>query len=354
MKVSIIVPAHNALPDLLQCIESLIAQTHTDLEIILVDDGSTDNSGATCDDYATRDRRVTVIHQPNRGVSSARNAGLKRATGQAVMFVDSDDWIDIDSCATAVEVLGQPEVDVVMFPYVREFAATSMPRHVFPGNREWTGTEALEILQRRVVGLLGTELRDLEAGDSLGVVWGKLYRMSLISGHGLEFIDLAEIASGEDGLFNLDFLRWARKAVYLDRCLYHYRRTSNETITRRYRPDLERQWRRAFDRWAAFTVDRRRGPDFREALDNRIALSLIGLGLNEAHRDNPKPLRQRISSLRGYLKSDTYAGPLRHLRIRSLGVKWRPFFLLCRYRLAALAYLQLVIIRQLMRRRAAG
>ncbi len=351
--VSIIVPVFNALPDLRQCVESILAQTHRDLAIILVDDGSTDGSETVCDDFAAGDPRVTVIHQPNSGVSAARNIALTGATGEAVMFVDADDWIDPEACAQALVHFEQSAVDLVMFPYVREFGSMSLPRHVFDGDRDWTGEEALEGLQRRIVGLVGAELHDLEAGDSLGVVWGKLYRRSVIAAHRLDFIDLAEIGSGEDALFTLGFLRHARRAVYLDRCLYHYRRTSHTTITRRHRPGLADQWERAFARWGEFTTKRRNPEEFRAALDNRIALSLIGLGLNEAHLDNPRAVRARISMLRRHLASDTYAGPVRRLPIRYLPLKWRPFFVLCRYRLTALLYLHLVVIRRLMRRRTA-
>lgn len=89
--VTIIVPVYNTGAYLSPCLESLIAQTHRDLEIILVDDGSTDGSGAICDDFARRDERIKVIHQKNSGVSAARNAGLENASGTYLTFVDADD-----------------------------------------------------------------------------------------------------------------------------------------------------------------------------------------------------------------------------------------------------------------------
>ncbi len=95
-KISVIVPIYKVEPYLRKCLDSIVGQAHRDLEIILVDDGSPDNCGAICDEYAARDERITVIHKANGGVSSARNAGLERATGDWIGWVDPDDWIEAD------------------------------------------------------------------------------------------------------------------------------------------------------------------------------------------------------------------------------------------------------------------
>ena len=92
-RVSVIVPVYKVEPYLRECVESVMAQTLTDIEIILVDDGSPDNCGAICDEYAAKDTRITVIHKENGGLSDARNVGLDIATGEYIGFVDSDDWI---------------------------------------------------------------------------------------------------------------------------------------------------------------------------------------------------------------------------------------------------------------------
>ena len=92
--ISVIVPVYNVEPYLRKCVDSILAQSYSNLEVILVDDGSPDGCGAICDEYAAKDARVRVIHKPNGGVSDARNAGLDIMTGDYVAFVDSDDWID--------------------------------------------------------------------------------------------------------------------------------------------------------------------------------------------------------------------------------------------------------------------
>jgi glycosyltransferase involved in cell wall biosynthesis len=111
-KISIIVPVFNTAAYLTRCLESLFGQVHVDLEIILINDGSTDNSGELCESFAQRDKRIRVIHQANAGLSAARNAGLTVATGDYVGFVDSDDWITTDMYAYLLALLEQNQADI--------------------------------------------------------------------------------------------------------------------------------------------------------------------------------------------------------------------------------------------------
>ena len=113
-KISIIVPVYKTETYLRQCIDSLINQTFQDIEIILVDDGSPDNSPAICDEYAAKDQRIKVIHKQNAGVSEARNSGIDAAKGDFLMFVDSDDWMEIDGCDILYNEYLQTGADTVI------------------------------------------------------------------------------------------------------------------------------------------------------------------------------------------------------------------------------------------------
>ncbi len=123
MKIlSVIVPVYNVEKFLTKCLDSLISQTYKDLEIILIDDGSTDNSGKICDEYAKRDNRVKVIHQKNKGVSVARNVGLDLATGSYITFVDSDDWCEKDYFKQIFEEANKFEnVEIIITNFVKDF-----------------------------------------------------------------------------------------------------------------------------------------------------------------------------------------------------------------------------------------
>lgn len=111
--ISVIVPVYNVADYLPQCIESLLAQTYEALEIILIDDGSTDASGKICDDYAVKDSRIRVIHQKNGGAANAKNTGLRVATGEYLAFVDSDDWVEPDAYAHMLNLLKHENAEVI-------------------------------------------------------------------------------------------------------------------------------------------------------------------------------------------------------------------------------------------------
>ena len=117
--VSIIVPVYQVKNYVGECVESLLRQTYTNLEILLVDDGSTDGSGAICDEYARGDNRIRVIHQENQGLSSARNTGLDQAKGEYVAFVDSDDAVRLDYIETLYDLADRYQADIAVCAYER-------------------------------------------------------------------------------------------------------------------------------------------------------------------------------------------------------------------------------------------
>jgi glycosyltransferase involved in cell wall biosynthesis len=114
VKISIIVPVYNVEQYLDKCVQSLIRQTYPHIEIILVDDGSTDQCPALCDEYRKQDDRIKVIHKSNGGLSEARNFGLSAATGEFILFVDSDDYIEEDSCLRFIEAMNGQKRDIVV------------------------------------------------------------------------------------------------------------------------------------------------------------------------------------------------------------------------------------------------
>ena len=126
VKISVIVPVYNVEKYLEKCVESILNQSLKDIEIILVDDGSPDNCPQICDEYATKDSRVKVCHKQNGGLSSARNEGLKHVSGEYYMFVDSDDWLDSETCEVTYNYAKQNDADCLMFSYTKEFGNHSI------------------------------------------------------------------------------------------------------------------------------------------------------------------------------------------------------------------------------------
>lgn len=120
-KISVIVPIYNVEKYLNKCIDSIVNQTYKNLEIILIDDGSTDGSGDICDEYAGRDMRIKVFHQENKGVVAARKVGIKNATGEYIGFVDGDDYIDSNMFAELYHLINKKEADIVSSGWKREY-----------------------------------------------------------------------------------------------------------------------------------------------------------------------------------------------------------------------------------------
>ena len=165
--VSVIVPVYNVAPYLRRCVDSLLCQTLRDIEIILIDDGSTDGSGQLCDEYAAGDARIRVIHQENAGLSEARNAGIDRARADFFMFVDSDDWVEPEYCGLPLAVAKEQQADLVMFQrrYMRRGNEIKKQAPIPEGPK--TQEEALRLLI-----------------DGVRVsVWNKLYQRDLFRGY---------------------------------------------------------------------------------------------------------------------------------------------------------------------------
>ncbi len=322
-KVSIIVPVYNVERYLRQCLDSLVNQTYQNIEIICVDDGSTDASSEILTEYALKNSKVRVIRQENSGLSVARNVGFSFATGEYVMYVDSDDWIDVYTCEKAVFKAEEHAADLVMWPYIREFPNRSAPKVIFSEEKTFHAAECRE-LQRRMVGLLGTELAHPENADALCTVWGKLYLRELIAQNDIHFTDLQRIGTYEDGLFNLHYLAHVKNATYIPDYLSHYRKNSG--MTSKYRKELAAQWKNLFSDMRGYIEKGGYGSDFEQALNNRISLSIIGLGLNAVALTN----RKALAEIRNILSDKEYRAAVKTLPMRYFPPHWWVFFACCK------------------------
>lgn len=322
-KVSIIIPVYNVAPYLRQCLDSAVNQTYRNIEIICVDDGSTDGSSEILDEYAAADDRVCVIHQENGGLSAARNAGFSFATGKYVMYLDSDDWIDIETCQKAISNILSKPVDLVMWSYIREFSDRSVPKKIFQ-NQKFFDEEECRNLQRHMIGLFGSELAHPENADALSTVWGKLYRREIIDQNNIRFAELSRIGTYEDGLFNFCYIAYAKSAVYIPDYMNHYRK--NTGMTSKYRSKLVLQWKNLFSDMRGYIEKGGYGSDFEQALNNRISLSIIGLGLNALALPN----RKALAEIRNILADKEYRTAVKTLPMRYFPPHWWAFFACCK------------------------
>lgn len=334
--VSIIVPVYNTEKYIRECLNSLCQQNYSHIEIIAVDDGSTDNSLCLLKELSNKDDRLKVFSQPNQGVSAARNLALSQATGIYVMFVDADDWIDPSTIEKCLQAIG--DADVCFFAYVREFSNRSLPKLLFPQTQHFTG-EACQQLQRRMIGPVGEELVNPGMLDSLGTIWGKLYRRDILDG--ASFIDLKIIGTAEDSLFNCNVFRKVQKAVYINKAFYHYRKFNSGAETKRYKPQLFQQWNRLFEYMKATVTDE----IGQKALYNRIALSIIGLGLNECL--SPDTLKVKTAKIAEIINQPHYREAYKELDLAYFPIHWKVFFFAAKHQMARVLMLLVLCIKKI-------
>lgn len=200
-KISVIVPVYNAERWLHRCIDSILAQTFTDYELLLIDDGSTDASGAICDEYAQRDTRIRVFHKPNGGVSSARNLGLDNAQGEWISFVDSDDWVNCNY--------------LDLFTTQIDNGAELIVQGFIPHGNLWQTRTGINYKGAVKEGLL-----KLHKENILGFICNKLYKLSIIKDSVLRFD--TEVVLREDELFMLQYVERIFTIQCIEEGAYHY------------------------------------------------------------------------------------------------------------------------------------
>ena len=200
--ISVIIPVYGVEKYLSRCLDSIINQTYRDLEIILVDDGSPDNSGKICDEYAAKDSRIKVIHKENGGLSSARNAGLDVATGEYIGFVDSDDWIEPQTYNMLFSAIEKNNSDIAICGHRMVYDNTSTSKATY-SNDEYL---SYDLLWNEIFGKLNN------------AAWNKLYRKNLIDD--LRFP--IGVIHGEDLIFNLNYLKNCKCGVINKTPLYNY------------------------------------------------------------------------------------------------------------------------------------
>ncbi|MGE6203830.1 glycosyltransferase family 2 protein [Guptibacillus hwajinpoensis] len=216
-KISIIVPIYNADKWLKRCLESLINQTHKNIEIILINDGSKDNSKEICDKYSRMDNRIKVIHKNNAGTSAARNDGLKIALGDYIQFVDSDDWLEENMCELLLENMEKNESDLVICGLRIMKNGVEIRKPYLPNNKLRVKEDIDNYLFLRKI---------------FSSPCNKLYKREYIQTYFKENTSL-----GEDLIFNLEYLRKIDTTLVIEEALYNVCLDNSESLIRGYRSD---------------------------------------------------------------------------------------------------------------------
>lgn len=214
--VSIIVPVYNAEPYLTRCIQSILQQTYENIELILVNDGSTDRSLELCKAFAAEDQRIVLIDKPNSGVSDSRNRGLSKARGKYVQFADSDDWLVPEATALLVQRAEQSKCEFVIAPFYRVIERILLVNGHIKDDGKYSITE------------FAMEMMKAPANFYYGVMWNKLYRRDIIREYNLQ-CDPA-VSWCEDFIFNLQYLCHVAHVYVLQEPIYYYFKRKNSLV----------------------------------------------------------------------------------------------------------------------------
>ncbi len=230
-KVSFIVPAYNVQDYIESCLNSLVNQTLSEIEIIVVDDGSNDNTGRICDVFMQKYKNIKVIHKKNEGLGMARNTGLDVAGGEYIGFVDSDDFVSLDMAKVLYQNAVQYDADI-SYGNIRRFFETKRCRDNHSNQiRIFSNEDIVEYLFGRIGNMPGEKEDTLYAP----VVCNGIFKRRIFEEHNIKFVSERELI-GEDIIFDIDFIQKCRTVIHSDKIVYFYR-YNPKSLTTRYVKD---------------------------------------------------------------------------------------------------------------------
>ena len=225
LKYSVIVPVYNVENYLSRCIDSLLAQNYVDLEILLIDNGSKDQSGQICEDYATQFSNITAYHIPNKGVGSARNFGLSKAKGEFICFVDADDYL-VGNLFSDVESQLDSQLDLLVFSYYnsieKNLSEIDRSAKILPTEGKKDKSDFIALFQ------------ELWLTDMMYTVWNKIYRKEFLEEHQIVF---ESYELGEDVRFNLNVYQHVNAVLLVKSCYYVYISGRIDSAMGQYNPN---------------------------------------------------------------------------------------------------------------------
>lgn len=305
--ISVIIPVYRIEDDfLIQCIDSVLSQRIEDIEVILVNDGSTQNNVDICKRYVKKDSRVVFLSHENRGVSVCRNEGIEIAKGKWIAFIDSDDWVEPDYLKVLLSVGEETQADIVLCDCFVNYAKSQIQNRFFRDdylNSDIEGKDRffMQFLCSKYFG-------DCFGSTDSGAPWGKLYRKSLIYEKKLRFC--TELRRMQDNVFNLYAYENADRIIYFHRPLYHYRKSISSGFSR-YNPDIVEIYYLVFASIEAFLKETHKEEMYWQAFYSKIVFSFYTLlKLDFANKQNPQSYLIRKQRAMSVLKSKWYVTAL--------------------------------------------
>ena len=301
--ISIVVPVYNAAQALEKCVCSLTSQSFENIEILLVNNGSTDCSLNVCAKLASKDSRIKVIDHFEKGVSAARNRGIRESVGDYVMFVDADDWIDSNVCEVFANSNSKYNYDLFCFSARYCKKNKSIESFLFAENVDILSPTQKEQLQIKVLSPQAPVLDYKVNTRYAGSVWGKFYKREIIQKSSLCFA--TETIISEDCLFNTLALDYFLRIGYTRDCFYYYEQHDN-SAQNRFRENSEKYFQYVADQIKCWLKETNKNQCIVDAANCLFVHYLFGILKEDLfHRDNKISLNQRCSQLKILLSKNT-------------------------------------------------
>lgn len=333
-KVSFIIPVYRIDEEYLkECIESVLKQSYNNIEIILIDDGSPDNCGKVCDEYAAKDSRVISIHQENAGVSVARNNGITRASGDYIAFVDSDDWVEADYAEKIITAFKDEPADIVLFGYSSEYGKVS-DVHLIGKNAMYEGEE-IDFLRKGILNPIGICLENIPASP-----WAKVFRREFIKETKLLYVP--GLKRMQDNVFCFDAYGKARNVKYINTVVYHWRANEN-SVCYKYNPQIIAISEKVLNEFRNRIV-KIDDESYNEMYDCKVINILFGEYMRSyfRHESNTKTRGNKIKEFEDLcLKNDLYRNAISKVKTEYLGKKYALMTKLARKKLFSMIWLML-------------
>lgn len=319
IKVSIIVPVYNAEDHLKECVKSILAQTLEEFELILIDDGSTDQSPAICDEFA-KDPRVKVIHKENAGPGEARNTGIEAARGEFIGFVDADDFISPNMFKLLYNAADNESADLAICDFIEQKKETSINiKSDHSGNSVYEKGAINESILPYFFGYTDSEMLHYKSfypfADYASYIWLCIFKTSVIKNNHIRF-ENQKIYFNEDNLFNLCFVENAKKIVHVAKYLYFYR-DSGTSLTKSYNPGFLTAKVNRYEFLLNYIHKNGLPKNYRKRLRNKICIESINIVNYYVNAKGPN-FHEKYSKLREVVRNETICKALNDLNLKSL------------------------------------
>lgn len=316
VKVSIIVPVYK-VPEkyLRKCIESCITQSLKDIEIVLVDDGSPDNCGKICDEYALNDKRIKVIHKKNGGLCAARNSGVKISTGEWITFLDGDDWIEKKMCQEMFEIGNRNNTQIVICGIMKDYSHKSIRyKYYLKEGKIYENEECLEIQKQLLM-----------YNANMGAAYSKLIKREILIENNI-FHD-EKLKQGAEGLeFTLRLFEKVKSVVFIDKPFYHYIYNEN-SISASHDEKNHLYVINCFNKIKLFIENSINKKELMPWFYNRLLYVIITTAISGYFNPNNKePYNEKVRKYKQYLNIDLVKKTLTYYNVKDLS-KSRRFIL---------------------------